>query len=58
MLNQTLTIVYVSFPNSVAAHDYELIFGTPIELFDIGFAGDHLFVIPETLFSLIIEITE
>lgn len=56
--HQALTILYVFLPNSIAAHNYELVLVGPLQSADVWLAGDHLLGISQLIVGFVVEIAE
>ena len=53
LLDHSLVVVHIPFPNSIAAAQNELIFSAPLKLFYVRFARYHLLVVGQ-LFRLFV----
>ena len=45
LIDHSLVVVHIPFPNPIAAAQNELIFSAPLEFFDVRFACYHLLVV-------------
>jgi hypothetical protein len=57
VVDHVLAISYVSLPNPVAAHNYELVVGMPGHRDEVGLAGYHLLVVLQVGRVLVLEVT-